>query len=239
MTAILFTAFDRPDLLERSLASWDKVRHLRDPFWYFSIAPSPVEDEVKRIIYRFISRNEINVATVHLNPRRLGVLHHPWVGFENLFNRGENFVIRAEDDLCVSDDILEYFAWAELTYRGVSDVATIHGYQQDEHHSPNAVEVLPRFNPLIWGTWRHWWLHLFRDTWDHDYSTFNGHPGNQAGWDWNINTRLFPKHDLKGVYPRMSRVDNIGVHGTHSTPENYSTAPAFQPAYGVVDYHES
>lgn len=234
--AILFTAMGRPDILRQTLESWDKVRGIQDWFWYFSIEPSPDQDAVLRLIRRFISRNEIPVATIHVNPRVYGVLHHPWVGLDTMFTGGWEFVIRAEDDLCVSDDILEYFTWAELTFRGTSDVATIHAYTDGTSHSPNGVHALPEFNPWVWGTWSHWWTHLLRDTWDHDYSTFNESPGFQSGWDWNLNTRIFPAHELVGIYPRMSRVDNIGVRGTHSTPGNWRTAPTFQAEYGVHDY---
>lgn len=229
----------RPQILERTLESWDKVRGVQDWFWYFSVEPGPQEDEVKRIIHRFISRNEIPIATLHVNPSVLGVLHHPWVGFNTLFTGGWDFVVRAEDDLCVSDDILDYFAWAELTYRGRPNVATIHGYTDDGGRTPNGVQLLPEFNPWVWGTWRWIWSDPIRDTWDHDYSTFNGSPGHQSGWDWNLNTRIFPQYEMLGVYPKMSRVDNIGVHGTHSTPGNWRTAPTFQPVYGVLDYRES
>lgn len=237
--AILFTAWARPEILRQTLESWDKVRGIQDWSWYFSIEPSVQLDAVHPIIRDFISRNELPSAKITINPRVHGVLHHPWVGFEHLFNEGFDFVIRAEDDLCVSDDILDYFTWAELTYRERSDVATIHAYTDGTGQSPNGVETLTEFNPWIWGTWKRWWKDLIGPTWDHDYSTFNETPGFQSGWDWNLNTRIFPLHELKGVYPKMSRVDNIGVYGTHSHPGNWRTAPTFRAEYGVHDYRES
>jgi hypothetical protein len=236
--AVFLTAYNRPDYLRRALASWDGVRGLQDWAFVFRIEPDEATLDLNKSLVRdFIRRNELPYHETIVNPTRYGVLHHPWVGFEDLF-RDFNFVVRTEDDLCVSDDILDYLAWAELTYRGVSNIASIHAYAKDKSQTPNGVEVLPMFNPLVWGTWRDVWRDVMRDTWDHDYSTYNETPGHQSGWDWNLNTRIYPTLGLKGVYPKMSRVDNIGIVGTHSTPQNWSTAPAFQQVYGVVDYHE-
>lgn len=238
--AILFTAWARPEILRRTLESWDKVRGTQDWSWYFSIEPSAQLDQVQKIIRQFISQNELTFAKIHVNQSQLGVLHHPWVGFETLFkDYGFDFVVRAEDDLCVADDILDYFTWAELTYRDRDDVATIHGYTDGKGVTPHGVHTLPGFNPWIWGTWRHQWQSFMRDTWDHDYSTFNETPGHNSGWDWNLDTRIFPERGLVGVYPKMSRVDNIGVTGTHSTPESWRTASTFRESFGVIDYRET
>jgi hypothetical protein len=235
--AIFITAFDRPHLLDRTLESWDSVRGIKDWAFVFRIEPSHHTEENKRLVREFVSRNELPYHEMIVNPHVHGVLHHPWVGFTELF-RDFNFVVRSEDDLCVSDDILEYLTWAELTFRARPEVATIHAYTDADGHSPSAVNVLPEFNPWVWGTWRDRWNDVIGPTWDHDYSTFNGSPGNQSGWDWNLNTRIFPARGLHGVVPRMSRVDNIGVQGTHSTPENFRTAPSFRPTFGVHDYQE-
>ncbi len=235
--AIFLTAYNRPDLLAKTLDSWEKVRGLEDWAFVGRVEPSDVARDNRNVFKDFFDRTGIPFHEIVINPELYGVLHHPWVGFEELF-KDFSFVVRAEDDLRVSDDILDYFTWAELTFRRTPEVATIHGYQERPGStSEGGVEVLPKFNPLVWGTWDTVWAEVMRDTWDHDYSTFNGSPGHQAGWDWNLNTRIFPELGLKGVYPRMSRVDNIGVWGTHSHPGNWSTAETFRDAYGVHDYH--
>lgn len=237
MNAIVFTAYDRPSMLRSVLQSWEKVRGIHDWFFIFRIEPSPREPEVRKVIRDFTDRTRLN-AQISTNHRVLGVLHHPWAAFEDAF-RDFEFVVRAEDDLRVSDDILDYFTWAELTYRQRPDVATIHAYTDGKGVTPHGVHTLPAFNPWIWGTWRHQWQSFMRDTWDHDYSTFNETPGHNSGWDWNLDTRIFPERGLVGVYPKMSRVDNIGVIGTHSTPENWRTASTFRETFGVIDYRET
>lgn len=234
-TALCITAYNRPDYLRKTLASWSKVCGIENATVYISIDPSEyeVEREVVAVAKEFLRRNGGHYA---INPVRHGVLHHPWVVFDKLFSSGFDFVIRAEDDLLVSDDTLAYFDWAEPVFRNDADVATIHAYSYDYSTDSSLVHKVPKFNPLVWGTWRDRWYGFMRDTWDHDYSTFNGQPGNQAGWDWHLNTRLYPARGLHGVYPLMSRVDNIGVHGTHSTPENFHTAPSFRSEYGCPEY---
>ena len=64
-------------------------------------------------------------------------------------------------------------------------------------------------------------------TWDRDYSTYNGSPGFETGWDWNLDTRVFPAHGLVAVAPRVSRVRNIGEVGERGTPEDLVPAPSF------------
>ena len=165
------------------------------------------------------------------------MLHNPWVGFERLFMaQNYDFVVRTEDDLVVSADILEYFDWASCKFQNNPRVATVNAFCYNDGPS-DEVALAERFSPLVWGTWSDRWEGLLGPTWDHDYSTYNGEPGNQAGWDWNINTRLFPQHRLLGCFPLASRVHNIGVHGTHSQPPNYRTATSFKDDHGSVKYH--
>lgn len=236
MPAIFLTAYDRPNYLQQALDTWGRVRGLRDWELVFRIDPGTYHDRIADMCRGFIVGSRHPNAWVVVNNRTLGVLHHPYVGFSELFVE-HDFVIRAEDDLLVSDDLLEYFSWAEQTYRHRKGVATIHGHSRGRGHDDDVITA-PEFNPLIWGTWRSLWMTTIGPLWDHDYSTFNGYPGNQSGWDWNLNTRLFPKYGYQGVYPTNSRVQNIGVIGTHSTPENFEESPSFRETYGEVVYRE-
>lgn len=224
--ALFLTAYDRPQYLERALASWDSVRGLGEWTWYASIEPSPFADQIVEQFHSFFDQHDLAYA-ITLNSERLGVLHHPWARFEELFALGFDFVVRAEDDFRVSTDVLEYLSWAAEYYASADDVASIHGFSRTESGDPSVVRSEPRFDPLLWGTWREVWQGLIGPTWDHDYSTFNRFPGNQSGWDWNLNTRIYPKEGMRGVFPEVSRVDNFGIFGTHSTPENFYTATSF------------
>jgi|AntRauTorcE11897_2_1112592.scaffolds.fasta_scaffold27086_2 hypothetical protein len=209
--------------------------------WYFylTVDPSGETQEVVDLFTQFARDMRLPDCVVKVNPRRYGVLHHPWASFDHLFsNLGVDQVLRAEDDLLVSDDILEMFEWIDNTYSEDTRVASGHSYSGALEGDPRIISKSTRFESLNWCTWRDRWNDFMRDTWDHDYSTFNGVPGRESGWDWNLNTRIYPKFGLQAVRPQLSRTQNIGLQGTHSTPQNFSQSPSFREEYGVVSYAE-
>ncbi len=234
MNALFFTAYDRPDYLRQTLDSWEKVRGLQDWHCVARIEPGPRAEEACWVFTQFFETMMIPSFEVITNPEVYGVLHHPYVGFRDLF-LDHDFVMRAEDDLIVSDDILEYFTWAERTYRNVEGVATIHGFTTLSG-DPAGVYRSMRFNPWVWGTWRPVWDTVIEHTWDHAYTTFNESPGFESGWDWNLDTRIFPRYGYQGLYPQCSRVQNIGLWGVHGTPDNIQRAVSFQETYGTLKY---
>lgn len=231
--AILFTVYDRPQYLRETLMSWSEVRGLEDWDIYFSIEPSPVQHEVFALIREFCERKGLarrpgdQVVEVRVNETVLGVLVHPFVGFERLFGEGYEFVLRAEDDLIVSDDILEFFGWANVQFEEDPWVVCVCSASNDAG-DPSDVRLTTSFSPWLWGTWPDRWTDVLGPTWDKDYSTFNGYPGHQSGWDWNIHTRVMPERGLRAASPVVSRVDNIGVFGTHGTASNFVTMRGFQ-----------
>lgn len=225
--ALLLTAYDRVEYLEQTLQSWQQVRDFENWALHVMLEPSPVQEQMIDILYKYAH----DKTFISINPRKYGVLHAPWVGFERLF-RTYDFVVRIEDDLIVSTDILEYFDFcSELTLP--DNVVTVHGYTP-KSLSEYSVHPEQRFDPWVWGTWRKPWQEIIGPSWDHDYSTYNIMPGYQSGWDWNLNTRIFPKLDLFGLYPGQSRVQNIGMYGVHGTPDNFTQSPSF-----VQDRRES
>jgi hypothetical protein len=237
--AVLLTAFDRPRYLAPVLDAWARVRGLHD--WHLRVAvePSGARDEVVDLVGAFVRRTGHEDTEVVLNPARLGVLDNPYVHLDALFRAGHDFVVRAEDDLLVTDDVLELFTHVATTYAHEGSVATAHAFSE-EPAGPGADELVrtDAFCPWVWGTWRDRWLDLVGPTWDRDYSTYNGSPGFETGWDWNLNTRVFPAHGLGAVAPRVSRVQNIGEVGEHGTPDDLVPAPTFAAHQPVQAYRE-
>lgn len=237
--AVFLTAYNRIPYLQQTLASWEDVDGQEDWDFIASVEPSPVQQQVVEEFEEFFSKTNFNLAEVRVNEKLEGVLHHPWMCFEGLFGFGRyDFVVRAEDDLVVSNDILEFFSWAAHNYQGDPQVATVHAYSSDDGPI-NAVRKSEAFSPWLWGTWRNRWRDLIGPTWDHDYSTYNGFPGNQSGWDWNLNTRIFPQYDLRSIVPVTSRANNIGVYGTHGTSDNFERSFSFHFRYPRVQFTES
>lgn len=217
--AVIMTAYNRPDYLEESLSSWKSVRGLTEDIHFF-VEPSQQLDAVLSIIAAAGVPYQC-----HVNPERYGELHNPWVAVDWAFSEGADFVVCAEDDDTVSSDILEYFKAAYELFN-TDEVLGVSGYNSEALDNPDAASLMIRqyWGGLVWGTWRTSWYEHLRDTWDHDYSTFNGSPGNQSGFDWNINTRIIPRLGLGCVIPEVSRVHHIGRVGTHITPDQFETA---------------
>ena len=224
--AVFITAMDRVDYFAETLQTWESVRGIEDWHVLVRIEPSPVQDKIAQLA----KESSMNV---HINPEVYGVLPHPWLGFERLFEEGYDFVVRAEDDLLVSDDILEYFDAMAENYKDRQDVVVVLAFNPvASDDSDSTVRLDGEFNPWVWGTWSDRWQNVLRTNWDFAYSTYNGWPGNEAGWDWNFKTRVFPAHGLKCVQPSHSLVQNIGVWGVHGSPDN------FQPAESWEQHHE-
>ena len=238
--ALLLTAFDRPRYLAPVLGSWAGVRGLDG--WHLRVAvePSPVVDEVVGLVRSFVDRTGHGDTEVVVNGTRLGVLENPYVHLDALFGAGHGFVVRAEDDLLVADDVLELFAHVAATYADDPGVATAHAFSRRPAGGPaDGLERAPEFCPWVFGTWRDRWQGLVGPTWDRDYSTWNVSPGFETGWDWNLNTRVFPAHGLQAVAPLVSRVQNIGAVGEHGTPDDLETAASFVAHQPVQTYRET
>lgn len=231
--AILFTAYDRLRYLQASFDTWHDVRGLKDWYVLFSIDPSDITLHIVQECEEFAFHAGLDFYDIRVNDERLGVLEHPYQGLGDLFEDND-FVVRAEDDLLVSDDILEYFTWAATRFAHDNDVANVGAFSRTDGSSHEVLRD-QHFNPLTWGTWADRWEDFIEPTWDRNYSTNNGTPGIEAGWDWNL-TRQYAARGKYAVAPAASRVQNIGIVGTHSTPEVFEQSPSFARHRGPVHY---
>lgn len=220
---LVFTANDRPYYLQPVIDQWQQVRGFGDWAPTVFLEPGPVADVMADIA------EQAGVAVVR-NHTKYGVLRNPWHAIDTAMADAD-FVVLAEDDVLVSDDILDYFTWAAQTFAD-EHVLAVCASTFAKHCPPERVNHVQRgnhFTPLIWGTWRRRWADVLRDTWDHDYSS--GTPeAPQSGWDWNINLRIMG--DWSIVSPMASRSTHIGLrHGTHTTMFSFpgSIAATFQP----------
>jgi hypothetical protein len=220
---LVFTAYNRPCYFTPVMASWAQARGFGD--WNPTVY---LEPSSQRPTMAAIAGN--HGATVVVNPHRLGVLHNPWNALNTAFSNGADFVVLAEDDVLVSDDVLEFLRWASVRFK-TQHVLAACACSQEPTSSPtqaNHVTIHRRFNALVWGTWRDRWDNVLRDTWDHDYSS--GTPdAPQSGWDWNINLRVMA--DWYIASPVASRSQHIGEFGgIHMQPAAFpeSTSPTFR-----------
>lgn len=235
MKELVFTAYNRPNYFREVVQSWNNVRNL--PMWQTTVhlEPSEVQNEMSELALSLNTQ-----VGIIINTELQGVLTNPWNALDAAFSRGADFVILAEDDVIVSQDVLEYFEWCSIEYQTAYNVLTVNAFSQIGGGKPGHITTEdPKFSPLIWGTWRDRWENYLRDTWDKDYST--GNPdGSEAGWDWNIN-RIIQNNGFTVVKPLQSRADHIGQYfGTHMIPELFDSSRGvdFSPLRNRTRYIE-
>lgn len=221
---VAFTAYNRPQYLRTVLESWLSVRELQRWLFHFSVDPSAELAEQLSLIQEFSSHFE-NAVTVTVNSQREGVLRNPYLALRHCFQKSD-FVVLTEEDFVVSTDALEYFNFLSDEYREDSCIATVSARGGDGSNDPSLYEVTEGSKFNVWGTWADRWKSVLEPTWDMNYSTYNGSPGVESGWDWNFSTRVFPSLGLKSVHPLASKSDHIGYHGEHSTPVNFASTQA-------------
>lgn len=240
----VLTAYNRPEYLRPTLESLRAVRGWEDWHVLFSVEPSDRTDEIVQLIEEYLPFfRERTRAEIWVNPVRLGVLHHPWVLFNRLFQGFEDwfegqafdYVLRSEDDLIHAADVLEFHSWASQTYRDDAAVGIVGSFTYAYRDRAEVHRRIGMPSPLLIGTWPEIWSGVLRDTWDHDYSTGSG---DVQGWDHNINLRVFPEHGLHTLVPNHPKVEHIGVYGAHSTPEIFFVQRPFDPAVPPQEYHE-
>lgn len=244
-TEIMMTAWRRPQYLRKVLQSWSQVRGIRDVPIKVFLEPSDRQGQMLELIYEAQDWGVLDIG-VHENPERLGVLVNPVESAGRMFreNTDLQYLIFAEEDLIVSNDVLEYFRWADKEFRDREDVLiacahTTEGAKKEA--SPEEVHLGTRFRCWIWSTWRDRWEKVLEPTWDRNYGSAQ-HERDGAGWDYNIDSRIIPRGDYKTVLPAASRSQNIGkFEGVHADPSTYvhTLNPSFQPVREPVSYRLS
>jgi hypothetical protein len=233
--SLVFTCNDRPEFLKDTLEYWEQVRGIRNwDLWIF-VEPSSRRDEVLRLI----EKSSLDFKVI-LNEWKFGVLHNPWAALDTAFYNGADFAVLAEDDIIVSTDTAEYFIAASTMY-SPEEFLGVSAFTSSADGDPSKILQVPSFGGLVWGTWKQNWYGHLRDTWDHDYSTHNGVPGEQAGWDWNINTRIIPQAEKNFISPDVSRSRHIGRYGAHINPQDFdkvSPSPSFERDRPVMSYYD-
>ena len=218
MLNVVMTAYRRPVYLRQTLESWLAVRGVENVLFTFHVEPSDRRLQVMDAI----KRAQLPNYEVVSNQTRLGVLTNPWSAFENAFTlRGADFVVLAEDDVLVSDDVVEYLTWAAAEFRDDRQVMVVSAHSLIGGEPDGQVVREEGFSGLVWGTWADRWQGALSPTWDHDYST--GDHGHEAGWDWNIAKRVMPAAGAVQVRPVVSRSQHIGREGgAHMVAEDFA-----------------
>jgi hypothetical protein len=133
------------------------------------------------------------------------------------------FVIAGEEDIVVSDDALEYFAWAAERFADDKQVLLVNGHDEggqgwdkpgigalNGDADQYAARLNQVFNPWCWGTWRDRWNRVLKPQWDWECDSGGTL---DSGHDWQVATRIIPRGGYLCVTPDASRSQNIGKDG--------------------------
>lgn len=232
--AVVMTAKNRPGYLARSLESWTKARHAYCmSAFVLALGRSPVENEMAGlavrehrlpVTVRMDSEQAAASPGVH---RALGEA----IDFA-LSEPGVNFVVCTEEDVEVSDDVLEYMAWARHLMDRNSELLVacahnkggcgwdnLHAGPQDADVDQQVARPRAYYNPWCWGISRDSWFKIIRPQWDWECNTGGAA---DSGYDWNMAIRIMPRGGYLAVVPDAARSQNIGKYGgVYSTPEIY------------------
>lgn len=211
---IVFTAYNRPRYLYKTLRKWENVELIKDQDIYFSVDPSEYTEEIVGLINDFKNKINSNVF-IHVNENLYGCAKNTWSVIDRAFN-DYDFVIIAEDDIFPSKDILKYFDYLIDKYTNDDEVGVICTNYEKEDWDETKISRFNGFRVQIWGTWKDVWDKYIKNTWDFDYST--GVNNGPSGWDWNLNLRVLPQNNLKSIVPHSSRSQHMGETGVHCTP---------------------
>lgn len=265
---LVCSAWRRPEYLERTLASWVRVRGVgKLAGLVVPLGPSEVSGQQLDLIRlaglglreKTVIRPDSPAAVASPGMHRALGEALAWVANPAApettdgplaITRWPKAVICAEEDIVVSDDVLEYMGWALNRFADDPLVAAVcaHDVGGQGWDIPGigelgidadqaAVTLSPYFNPWVWATWTGPKLDLLLGTWDWDASA-GDHP-NRNGYDWGI-LRQIRDRGLYAVVPAASRSQNIGRDGGYyARPELFdqTQSASFRKHRDPVAYH--
>jgi hypothetical protein len=228
---LVCTAWRRPDYLERTLASWTRVRGVgRLGHLVVALGPSDVEDQQIEVIKLGSAAMGLPGGRVTIRPDSPAAVASPGMhralGEAITWVRDElrpRAVICAEEDIIVSSDVLEYMGWALNRFAADPLVATVCAHDRGGSgwdipgigdlgiDAPqDLVTLADYFSPWVWGVWTGPKLDVLLDSWDYDAN--KGDRPTTNGYDWAI-LREIHNRGLLSVVPSASRSQNIGRDG--------------------------
>lgn len=213
--AISFITYNRFNYLLETLASWEKARGLENYDLHFFVEPSDNLTKMLKIIDSF-SKRVSSPVVVTVNEIGKGNLGNSYNAINSIIDKYE-FVILAEDDVIVSDDIIEYFDYLIPVYENTDVVTISANHIHETDLGDNAVYVRPEFSGLGWGTWPKHWHDKIKYAWFVDDLK-----PNDPGWDHTLNLIVY-NYNLLGVFPAVSRSQHIGKTGQWVDPKVYET----------------
>lgn len=244
-TRLIVLAWHRPDYLRSCLESWTRVRgfsDLRQVTVRCGRSDSDVEAANELVALKTLGAHV--PVRFKLDDPEDAAVKGPDLALGKEIDAafaddGCEFVIECDEDVVVSDDALEYVAWArsleDFTRRwepgtGVHAVCLHNALGQgwlprydDSAANQETARLLPEFTSWCFGFSRKSWEETWRPEWDWNRSS-GSHPL-QHGWEWQMHRQA--ARGLRVMVPDASRCQNIGVEGGRfSTPGIFESSQA-------------
>jgi hypothetical protein len=198
----------RQKYLRASVDSWARVRGADQAQFVFCLEPSGSfpAGEFTEYVQRLFPRPSRAVVLQSAAP--FGCLKNTRRAME-LALLGDGFGVVAEEDVEVSDDILEYFTWARDAYRDdPKTVAVCAHTRSSKVENRGAVVRASWFAPLVWGAWRDRWDSVLAPAWGPQEGS-----NNPESWD-NKLKQVIVSGGYQAVFPARSRSLHIGELST-------------------------
>ena len=201
----------RQRYLRAAIESWARARGADQARFLFCLEPPgtfPVGEFTEYVERVFPGRAMVLQSTVRqgcLNNTRVAMVQ----SLAMAADCGEDFGVVTEEDVEVSDDILEYFTWARDAYRDdLKTVAVCAHTRSSKVEDREAVVRAAWFAPLAWGTWQSRWDDVLAPSWGPQEGS-----NNPESWD-NKLKQVITSGDYRAVFPARSRSLHIGELST-------------------------
>ena len=197
---VVFPVYDRTHYVGPALESWRAVRGITGAHMIHRLEPGhpEMEDLVRR------GRPDCG-GDVIVNATQLGNDQNMKAAVTSGFETGTDFVIAAEDDVLVSEDLLEYMAAMRDFYAGDKSVLAVTAFQEFTPGPLNEVRKAEWFwGGACWGMWR--------DRWDQVKDSWPPSGGGYDGYLWGV----CQSRHLVTIQPLATRCKNIGEFGVNT-----------------------
>lgn len=234
-------AYSRADKLKKCLEALERnpLADKTDLFLFADGAKGAADrekvEQVRYFIHQYQKESKFNKVEIIEQPQNLGLANSIIGGVTKVINKHKKIIV-VEDDLIVSEDFLSYMNQGLDYYENMKEYGSISAYTYPMPELENYdkdIYVTHKGECQGWGTWHDRWNEV-----DWTVSDFNAYIhdkkkrkafdaiekgldrmliSQQAGkvdsWAVRWCYHLFV-HQLLTVYPRMSKVYNIGFDGS-------------------------
>ena len=218
---IVLTVADRPHYLSDVIESFRLTNHIKDYKLIASVEPINSKSNTCLEMLKKIDFMEVDAYMNAPYDPILKMVRNT----HNVMTKGleqTDFLIYTEDDCTWAPDLLEYLEWGKNEFKDDKKIFSINGFSHNQYDPSKTKQVYRRnhFHAMTFGVWK--------DTWQPVLDGWNWQV--EPGWDIDVDRR-FPKGRLT-VYPHLSRVEHIGLFGTHVCDRNWHDNHIYNPNWG-------